>query len=121
MAYTLTAQRIFDRLAKRAADPRKSMTAGYGCQYRCKSDPRLKCFVGEFIRDSEYEACMECRGVRQLQSDGLLPKRLTPFVGLLNSAQAIHDTNDPILWNSQLADLAAAYDCTYTPVEKVKS
>ena len=62
------------------------------CMYRTP-DGRM-CGIGALIADSEYSVSMEGATVEQLASDGLLPKRLVPYVSLLLALQNVHDAPD---------------------------
>lgn len=118
---SLTAQQIFDRIAKRAADPRKAMADdGTVCVYRVRGNSKLKCFAGEFISDKKYRATMERKNIGDVIFEFDL-KSLRHFKVLMGELQTIHDTKDPAEWDARLDRLAPLYGCRYTPYTPPKT
>lgn len=111
---SLTAQQIFDRIAKRAADPRKALddSDDVSCMYRSRRDSKLKCFAGVFISDKKYRVFMERKNIGDVIEEFDL-KSLRPFKPLVMELQSIHDTRDPAEWHDWLTRLASMHGCRY--------
>ena len=90
---TLTEQAIFDQSVaglSRQGRPSQAMIEGrVACAYRGTGGRR--CAVGLVITDAEYHPRMEGLKIIQVSLDGLLPRRLTRFLPLLEDLQAAHD------------------------------
>jgi hypothetical protein len=94
---TLTAAEVFFHVAEHLRDQTERSMArdGIRCAYRGTA-PESACAVGCLLTDAEAEAIKgagaNTHGVGSLDSQDLLPARLSPHVDLLRELQAIHDT-----------------------------
>jgi hypothetical protein len=129
---TLTAQSIFDTVARHFKQQKVQATDGVTCVYRTLDGK--SCAVGCLLNDEE--AARVLRGsVFKLYRNGTLPKRLRPFTNeslpcnihgaleennLLSALQMIHDSH-PDLLNSQSAeqmrDVARHFDLDASEID----
>lgn len=74
------------------------------CAYR--GDNGTMCAVGCLISDKKYDESIEGRGVRNSVVQRAIPKRYTPYTGLLGDLQRIHDFAYIKDWKFELEALA---------------
>jgi hypothetical protein len=129
---TLTAQSIFDTVARHFKKQKEQAADGVTCVYRTLDGK--SCAVGCLLTDEEA-ARAPLGSVFKLYEDGTLPERLRPFTNgslpynihealednnLLSALQMIHDTH-PDLLNSQSAeqmrDVARHFDLDASEVD----
>lgn len=89
MADELTAQEIFDTVARHLLKQGKRSMKGEHCAYRGDGD--TACAVGCLMTDDESAPELEGSSVEGLVSRGALPNRLRPHARLLGRLQRVHD------------------------------
>jgi hypothetical protein len=114
----MTKQEIFDKVWKRAQDPRparRRRATGWTCVYRQrvnKSKTRC-CFIGALIPDELYDPKMENQNVDTvLEVFDKVKELLDPLdenAELLQELQQVHDRRAPDVWNDTLWTIARDY------------
>ena len=102
----MDAQEIFDTVARHLLTQKARAEDNLGCMYHAPDGK--KCAVGCLITDEEYSPSMENTAISDLINNNRL-KRLSPFQGLLQDLQYVHDRILPEEWPFRLRDFASAH------------
>jgi hypothetical protein len=111
----VNAQEIFDKVARHLLkqNAQAKTSDGYGCMYRTVDG--LACAVGCLLTDEEARAADTAKdkdghelntGIANIAAAGMLPQRLSPFLGLLEHLQRVHDYKEPQQWREALRQVA---------------
>jgi hypothetical protein len=100
---TMTAQEVFDKVAKHLLTQAKPSLLGSGkCAYRGRDGSM--CAAGCLIPDDKYYSGMEDLAWDELVEKGFIPQH--PQRGLILKLQSVHDAYFPISWKTELKKLA---------------
>lgn len=111
-----TLQEIFEQAARHLlTQNKKSVDANGMCVYRkLEGDACLKCAVGIFISDDEYQKSFENKA--QSSITGLNPGCERSM--LLYMLQKMHDCNDPEFWRNNLFNIGLRNGLNVSFIEK---
>ena len=118
---SMNRQEVFDRVCTHAFTQNEQADDGYGCRYRLEVNggDELKCFVGCLIDSEHYRVSFEGSG----PETGVIATAIERSLGcsldakdllFLYHLQAIHDDNEPELWETKLEEFANKYNLLTT-------
>ena len=108
-----TEQEVFNQAARHLLTQiKKSIHIDYGCQYRLELNDGtvLKCAVGCFIADNEYNWIIEGEIYGSKDFREFFGFEDSPHLNLLRSLQRLHDIYSVDVWKERLEQIATDFN-----------